>query len=214
MRSLPDDIPCNLVLVREPEQDTVPRHMRLPSYEAMVTKQLDEERKRKIHAFNTDKYDPHITEADCRKKRVDVTATMAPLHVTLEQGATYRFSLPQSNVGGTLVGPGTWRITGSGVEEVKESTPKLISCNMVGESTAPGINVAKSPRPKADPEGWIKHDGKGIPVSGETMVLVRHRSGVQTSTPNNAAFWHGAVVSGWVDDNSPIDIVAYRMLPD
>lgn len=148
MRSLPDDIPCNLVLVREPEQDTVLRNERLPSYREMMQKEREKEIRRGIIAAKAQlqregisfgsvipkevrfegNNDPHITEADCRKRRVDVAATMAPRHVTLKQGATYRFSLPQSNVMYTLVGPGRGVVTHASSEYVEarfDSFPQL-----------------------------------------------------------------------------------------
>ncbi|NNH59480.1 hypothetical protein HLI01_22355 [Rhizobium laguerreae] len=33
---------------------------------------------------------------------------------------------------------------------------------------------------------WIEHDGKGMPVPAETLVLVRFWGGEETSVPNQA----------------------------
>jgi hypothetical protein len=34
---------------------------------------------------------------------------------------------------------------------------------------------------------WIEHDGKGIPVDGETLVLVRFWGGEESIVPNRAS---------------------------
>lgn len=55
--------------------------------------------------------------------------------------------------------------------------------------------MTQSPIETLQPEqsgGWIEHDGKGIPVARETMVMVRHPDGV-VSGPTTAGFWLGGL---------------------
>ncbi|MDX1222723.1 hypothetical protein GOL85_13420 [Sinorhizobium medicae] len=62
---------------------------------------------------------------------------------------------------------------------------------------------------------WIEHDGKGMPVDGETPVVLRFRDGDMRI--GKAGHWHGCgegddtqwVFSDWDPD---FDIVAYRVL--
>lgn len=39
-----------------------------------------------------------------------------------------------------------------------------------------------------DADGWIEHDGKGMPVDGETRVWVRFRSGIEDG-PSRSKAW-------------------------
>jgi hypothetical protein len=67
-------------------------------------------------------------------------------------------------------------------------------------------------------DGWIEHDGKGIPVSPETLVLVRFRDGSphydKLGTQRPASKWHSNIraLSNWIHDGHGGDIVAYRVL--
>lgn len=65
-------------------------------------------------------------------------------------------------------------------------------------------------------QGWIEHDGKGMPVPADTRVELRFRDG-DTMT-GNAGFWddEGEEGSNWrfVKCDPDLDIVAYRIIPD
>jgi len=68
-------------------------------------------------------------------------------------------------------------------------------------------------------DGWIEHDGKGMTVSAETMVLVKYRDGTDEGTagldPMRAGFWDGHkgnFQSNWLHLNTASDIVAYRVV--
>lgn len=74
-----------------------------------------------------------------------------------------------------------------------------------------------SPKSKEQvvPEGgWIEHDGKGMPIDGDTKVVLRFRDG--DTRVGTAGFWHGDDGEGtqWVfDEGDPdFDIVAYRII--
>lgn len=62
-------------------------------------------------------------------------------------------------------------------------------------------------------DGWIEHDGKGMPVDGETMVSVRFREkGERGSAP--ARFWDRCNPSCWrhTGEETELDIIAYRVV--
>lgn len=64
---------------------------------------------------------------------------------------------------------------------------------------------------------WIKHDGKDMPVPGDTMVFVRLRGGFEDHGAVKASYWHHdePAASNWchVDSERDYDIVAYRVAP-
>jgi len=63
---------------------------------------------------------------------------------------------------------------------------------------------------------WIEHDGKGLPVPGDTLVLVKYRNGVGTGSrpPSRAYRWgHGEVDSNWNHEYpTGSDIIAYKVV--
>lgn len=68
---------------------------------------------------------------------------------------------------------------------------------------------------------WFEHNGKSMPVSGETLVLVRHRDGVDEAqrgySPRRADFWLFGEefndMSNWSHDfPADGDIVAYKIM--
>ncbi|WP_441227997.1 hypothetical protein AB7813_08300 [Tardiphaga sp. 20_F10_N6_6] len=59
--------------------------------------------------------------------------------------------------------------------------------------------------PQADADGWIAHNGVGCPVSGDTIVTVRHHDGEEYTLHANQQSWtHDSPAVGG-------DIVAYRI---
>lgn len=63
---------------------------------------------------------------------------------------------------------------------------------------------------------WIDHDGKGMPVSPDTKVIVRYRDGAEEDERDacEAIFWgEGDEFSNW-NHSEPCehDIVAYRVI--
>lgn len=63
---------------------------------------------------------------------------------------------------------------------------------------------------------WIKHDGKGMPVDGETLVQVRFRDGwsdERHATNDKASYWHEDEPEGssWVSTEDDDYIIAYRV---
>lgn len=62
---------------------------------------------------------------------------------------------------------------------------------------------------------WIEHDGKGMPVGGDTRVEVRFRDGFEGSI-TNAVYWDDGErqYSNWWDSSiSPkVDITHYRIV--
>lgn len=58
-----------------------------------------------------------------------------------------------------------------------------------------------------DADGWIEHDGKGMPVDGGTWVWVRFRDGVQVHFKSLASEW------GWGEDGSGT-ITHYRIVDE
>lgn len=71
-----------------------------------------------------------------------------------------------------------------------------------------------------DKDGWIEHDGKGMPVDADTWVLCKFRDGEDElsmgRTPAKAVYWHDndALCSNWVHGVSQCgaEIVAYRVV--
>ena len=62
--------------------------------------------------------------------------------------------------------------------------------------------------------GWIEHDGKGMPVDGETMVHVRHKTGAETASfPASDFYGEGEGMAGdwWTHQGNWFDIVAYKV---
>lgn len=68
---------------------------------------------------------------------------------------------------------------------------------------------------------WIDHDGKGMPVSGNTFVLCRFRDGVEEDEidfleefEDSAEFWNGDGwrVNLWKHSGGSSDIIAYRIV--
>lgn len=53
---------------------------------------------------------------------------------------------------------------------------------------------------------WVKHDGKGMPVSPDTKVIVRFRDGVESQDVCNADLYD------WSHCDDGRDIVAYRVI--
>lgn len=66
--------------------------------------------------------------------------------------------------------------------------------------------------PQPDADGWIEHDGKGMPIHGTTMIETRLRRG--TIHKDRAALWHDEdpKYSNWVHEPCQLDIVAYRVV--
>lgn len=61
-------------------------------------------------------------------------------------------------------------------------------------------------------EGWIAHDGGKMPVSGDTRVVVKHRSGETSDTYlDQYNFDDRAICWAWQHMGHPGDIVAYRL---
>lgn len=65
---------------------------------------------------------------------------------------------------------------------------------------------------------WIKHDGKGIPVSGFTFVLVKFRDGMHprwSEKPTRANSWGVGNLSNWDHSHqAPSDIVEYSIFQE
>lgn len=64
---------------------------------------------------------------------------------------------------------------------------------------------------------WIEHDGKGMPVDGETVVFVKFGDGGEDWRHNKASFWHDGNprYSFWVwnhDRPGSLEIEAYSLL--
>lgn len=65
-------------------------------------------------------------------------------------------------------------------------------------------------------DGWIEHDGNGMPVARDSRVNVRFRDGVAEvlpEEPETADFWQGGHpdIDMWISRGGPNDIVAYRL---
>jgi hypothetical protein len=67
---------------------------------------------------------------------------------------------------------------------------------------------------KAAGADWIEHDGKGMPIDGETKVVLLFRDG--DMRVGRAAHWDdgGDEYSNWVHraDDPDFDIVSYRII--
>ncbi|MFK3847903.1 hypothetical protein ACI2J5_00185 [Agrobacterium pusense] len=78
--------------------------------------------------------------------------------------------------------------------------------------------IEEHPATVANVDGWIKHDGKRMPVDGETLVNVLYRDGFEAT--RKAIFLQGTAgddVSDWVwpaSEDDQFDIVAYRVVDE
>lgn len=64
---------------------------------------------------------------------------------------------------------------------------------------------------------WIKHDGKGMPVDGDTLVLLRFLDGyceeAKGDEPNRADFWAQGDDDWWsYPIDNPDSITHYRII--
>ena len=62
-------------------------------------------------------------------------------------------------------------------------------------------------------DGWIEHDGKGMPVGGETRVQVRYEDGIESSELP-ARFCHSKQkrFDDWSRSKGSRHIIAYRVV--
>ncbi len=84
------------------------------------------------------------------------------------------------------------------IADLESRAPEIIKIGL-----AFGLGAATA---KPDADGWIAHDGTGLPVFPDAFVQIRTRGGAE-STPSSAGQWewvHGEIP--WVGD-----IVAYRV---
>jgi len=68
------------------------------------------------------------------------------------------------------------------------------------------------PEPVADDEGWITHDGSGMPVDGDNLVTIKCRDGY-IDGPNKANYFDDGGGSWWNSADCREDdvIVAYKL---
>ena len=62
--------------------------------------------------------------------------------------------------------------------------------------------------------GWVEHDGKGMPVDGDTLVVVWCRDGVCSGAlPASDFLGDGAGAKGdwWIHQGSDYDIISYKV---
>lgn len=62
--------------------------------------------------------------------------------------------------------------------------------------------------------GWIEHDGKGMPVDGDTIVAIRCRDGVEFMSHPASDFLgdgNGSKGDWWKKRFLDVDIVAYKV---
>ncbi len=69
--------------------------------------------------------------------------------------------------------------------------------------------------------GWRDHDGSGMPVDPDVMVLVRTQDGEESEIPITAAEWGqapefenpiGEGRSWWIHHGEDYDIIAYKVI--
>ncbi len=62
---------------------------------------------------------------------------------------------------------------------------------------------------------WIEHDGKSVPVSPETKVLIKSRDGYETKNPMAASWFDHADINlsdwRWPSMHEGNEIVSYRV---
>lgn len=85
-------------------------------------------------------------------------------------------------------------------------------------TSGPGVDtlkdILKRPTVKAD-DGWIEHDGKGMPVAPEAYVYVRFRDGAtdeDVDEPWRARCWAECWNHQRDNSNPTCDIVAYKVV--
>jgi len=65
-------------------------------------------------------------------------------------------------------------------------------------------------------DGWIEHDGSGMPVTGGTWVAVKYRDGVIDDDAAEACSWgYVGPSSNWSHEfPTSHDIIAYRIVKE
>lgn len=66
---------------------------------------------------------------------------------------------------------------------------------------------------------WIEHDGKGMPLSGDTFVLCRFNDGSEEDRcdfdfTDQASYWNDEkdIANAWIRNDSGLFITAYRIV--
>lgn len=61
---------------------------------------------------------------------------------------------------------------------------------------------------------YTLHDGKSMPLAGDTLVKVKFRDGRGPALATKADWWDGtgSAHSCWIHDGSNSDIIAYRVI--
>lgn len=78
-------------------------------------------------------------------------------------------------------------------------------------------DIALRELPPADRYGWIKHDGRGLPIEGSTIVFVRWRDGKDDSHEaqgETAESWTRGKCNWWLwseGSKNALDIVAFKI---
>jgi len=67
------------------------------------------------------------------------------------------------------------------------------------------LSAALAQPAPAQADGWIEHDGSGLPVDGRSLVEIKRRNG------SIGAAFNALALFGWLHDNSQYDIIAYRI---
>jgi hypothetical protein len=76
------------------------------------------------------------------------------------------------------------------------------------------VTEPEKPQPVAAADGWITHDGKGMPVDGLTEVTIKCRDGYE-GADCDASFWYGGEEDWWTfgsPKNTGDEIIAYKVV--
>lgn len=88
---------------------------------------------------------------------------------------------------------------------------KLLFRDMVQAAKAPAVESAEAP--VADADGWLVHDGKGMPVLHTQLVSAKFRGG-DLLEEYDAGDWHSndPKESCWIHDGGETDIISYKII--
>jgi hypothetical protein len=184
-----------------------------PAYEAAL--KAHEARKSELFAF-LGKCDPHITEADCRKRKD------APAEQPKQSADAPQFKVGDKVLIRTIASwaCGMWGVITDETDSRGERVLIVTVAGGIGAYRERDLELLPTePAPQerqADAEGWISHDTtKPCPVPAETLVEVRLRAREKTYTGRALTDDDCMQASQWMDDGTSMDeltIVAYRVI--
>lgn len=99
------------------------------------------------------------------------------------------------------------------LEEANAIAHAIIHCIQDIQHFQTGVEEKLRPERVADRDGWTNHDGKDMPIAGNTLVEVKFRDG-DVNGALEADAWHSdePSLSNWIHSGEHNDIIRYRIV--